>query len=68
MITMKICTILMVVLMMWGFVMGDETYPDQDQQYQSQESSECRNFRRVQTHVDISLVWKVSVKIFIKLI
>lgn len=58
MIKMKIDWSLVVVVMACGLVTGDESYAEQDQQQQSQESSECRNFHRVQTHVDISLVWK----------
>lgn len=57
-IKMKIDWILVVVLMVCGLVMCDESYPEEDQHQQSHESSECRNFHGVQTHVDISLVWK----------
>lgn len=57
-IKMKIGWILVVVLLACGLVRGDESYQEQEQQQQSLESAECRNFHRVQTHVDISLVWK----------
>lgn len=57
---MKSGVIFVVVLMVCGMVMGDESYQEQDQPQPTQESSECRNFHRVQTHVDISLVWKLK--------